>query len=51
MLRIYEVPELMKPQRIMFATVISNINSWVNGLMTHKNIPTQKPIHIGQVQK
>jgi len=41
----------MQPQIKKFATVSSNINSSVNGLMPHKNTPTQKPMHIGQDQK
>jgi hypothetical protein len=48
---IYDVPELIQPQIKKFITVSSNINSSVNGLMPHKNTPTQKPTHIGHDQK
>ena len=48
---IYDVPELTQPQTRKFATVSSNINSSVQGLMPHKKTPTQKPTHIGQDQK
>tara|TARA_R110000824_G_scaffold21112_11_gene78977 strand:- start:33 stop:215 length:183 start_codon:yes stop_codon:yes gene_type:complete len=47
----YEVPELIHPQIKKFITVSSYVNSSVRGLMPHKKIPTQKPMHIGQVQK
>jgi len=47
----YDVPELTQPQTKKFTGVSSNINSSVQGLMPHKKTPTQKPMHIGQVQK
>ena len=49
--KIYDVPELIQPQTNKFMMLSSNINSSVKGLSPHKKTPTQKPIHIGQLQK
>ena len=51
MFNIYDVPELIQPQINKFTIESSKVNSSVKGLMPHKNTPTQKPIHIGHVQK
>lgn len=51
MLSIYDVPELTFPNKKTLKKVNSYVNSVVKGLMTHKNIPTQNPIHIAHLKK
>jgi hypothetical protein len=47
----YEVAEDREPNSSPLASVISNVNSSVNGLKNIRNTPTQKPTHIGQLKK
>jgi len=51
MLSTYDVPELTFPSKKALKKVSSYVNSVVKGLMTHKNTPIQKPMHIGQLKK
>jgi len=51
MLSIYDVPELTLPNIKTLKKVNSYVNSVVKGLMTHKNAPTQNPIHIAHLKK
>lgn len=44
----YDVPELMQPNKKAVISELSNLYRFVNGLISHKNKPTQKPVHIEQ---
>ena len=50
-MREYDVPELKLPKIKKFKKLLSNVNSSVYLLATHKKAPTQNPTHIEQWKK